>query len=83
MNYHIAKAIAAVRPKHDAFPRSIGTESTRNLPIPVAVATPIDTVPQAQAPEAHIPSNDEPASQPDASAPPARHFQRGLGSYPL
>eukprot|EP00965_Chrysotila_dentata_P178349 5890494-Pleurochrysis_carterae.AAC.1 len=83
MNYHIAKAIAAVRPKHDVFPQTNGTEPTRNLPIPVAVATPIDMVPGAQAPDAHVPSNDEPASQPDASAPPAQHFQRGLGSYPL
>eukprot|EP00965_Chrysotila_dentata_P155717 5146192-Pleurochrysis_carterae.AAC.1 len=83
MSYHIAMAIAAVRPKHDAFPQSHGAEPTRTLPMPVAVATPIDAVSDAQARDAHTSSDDDPASQPDAPAPPAQHFQRGLGSYPL
>eukprot|EP00965_Chrysotila_dentata_P105919 3498316-Pleurochrysis_carterae.AAC.1 len=47
MNYHIAKAIAGLRPKLDAFPQSHSDEPTRTLPIPVAVATPIDAASDA------------------------------------
>eukprot|EP00965_Chrysotila_dentata_P213360 6187581-Pleurochrysis_carterae.AAC.1 len=96
MNYHIAKAIASLRPNDPHLRHTPPTNETNKLPIPIAVATPL---PAAQP---HPPTSFERSyagvdttTPPDTSAavPPdaalddqpddSRHFQRGLGSFSL
>eukprot|EP00965_Chrysotila_dentata_P177720 5870488-Pleurochrysis_carterae.AAC.1 len=78
MNYHIAKALAALRPVEDAHFTPHPQNPVNSLPIPVAVATPVlpDAAPQPTAPDS------APEAPVDASSRP-QHFQRGLGSFAL
>eukprot|EP00965_Chrysotila_dentata_P040245 1335658-Pleurochrysis_carterae.AAC.1 len=92
MNYHIAKALASLRPAPDLLPQPVRVPPPNAIPIPVAVAQPISNVPATSPPQPAQPNatNDAHASV-STTAPaqddvePARHapFQRGLGSYPL
>eukprot|EP00965_Chrysotila_dentata_P040787 1352365-Pleurochrysis_carterae.AAC.2 len=94
MNYHIARAVASLCPKQDKFLQSAPQQPAKSVPIPVAVARPLSTgAPTAQAPphqghpatagEAVASPDAPPPEQTDAEAAHSRHFQKGLGSYPL
>eukprot|EP00965_Chrysotila_dentata_P120720 3992416-Pleurochrysis_carterae.AAC.1 len=85
MNYHIAKAIASLRPVDASLPHAPPADESNRLPIPIAVATPL---PNTQPPPASIelPDTDTvvpPVTTRDDRENDSHHFQRGLGSYSL
>eukprot|EP00965_Chrysotila_dentata_P168370 5560127-Pleurochrysis_carterae.AAC.2 len=78
MNYHIAKALAVLRPEEHTHFSPPSQSPASSLPIPVAVTTPV----QPDAPSQ--PSAQDSAPEPPDEAPSRpQHFQRGLGSFPL
>eukprot|EP00965_Chrysotila_dentata_P027571 916250-Pleurochrysis_carterae.AAC.1 len=91
MNYHLAKALASLRPAPDMLPQPTQARPPTNaVPIPVAVAQPIGDTYAAPQPTQSAPANNEhelagAASSTQNNAEPAERapFQRGLGSYPL
>eukprot|EP00965_Chrysotila_dentata_P072789 2405926-Pleurochrysis_carterae.AAC.1 len=85
MNYHIAKALAALRPEANSHFLPPPQTATGSLPIPVAVATPVHAEGSSQPPaQTHDQTPVAPAPhQPDHVPEQPRHFQRGSGTYPL
>eukprot|EP00965_Chrysotila_dentata_P166484 5496750-Pleurochrysis_carterae.AAC.1 len=84
MNYQIVKALAALRPIENPLLTPLPEAPSKSLPIPVAVATPV--VAEEPPPEQpHSPSSEAHAyqHQSDNTSNAPRHFQRGLGTYPL
>eukprot|EP00965_Chrysotila_dentata_P082374 2718977-Pleurochrysis_carterae.AAC.1 len=91
MNYHLAKALASLRPAPDMLPQPTHARPPTNaVPIPVAVAQPIGDTPAAPQPtqpapadNAHESAGTTSLTQSDTEPAGRAPFQRGLGSYPL
>eukprot|EP00965_Chrysotila_dentata_P145980 4822804-Pleurochrysis_carterae.AAC.1 len=85
MNYHVAKAIASLRPIDVSLPHPKPADESNKLPIPIAVATPLsDTQPPPTSSEQpDVDTTTQPDTARDDQEDRSQHFQRGLGSYPL
>eukprot|EP00965_Chrysotila_dentata_P031249 1040203-Pleurochrysis_carterae.AAC.1 len=88
MNYHIAKALASLRPAPDMLPQPVRVPPPNSVPIPVAVAQPISAVPTTSTPQpaqtdtacdAHAPEAATAPAQDDTEPARRASFQRGLG----